>query len=306
MTHVSEEMPSQAAAWSSTATGGYSAMSGPPATPNATPPVGWRERLSRIGTRVTAALQRIPVNDLLQVSVAVLTEFTKHYRQRVLHAFTEADLWIAPSMPQALVVTVADLLGDGNRRSAYLTLWNHYARNDHARLAQAIERWWDDPEFESRKHIIEQALTAHRQKLYAASIPTLLSQVEGIANHIVHTTEKLPKSGKKAKLGKTTQVIKHLLEITSEDGGEESFLDVLRYVHMHAAEQFITEVSYEETDFTSEYERLRKRTALNRHAILHGIQIHYPSALNSLRCFLLLDYLDTLCRKLAQEGTPPP
>ena len=54
---------------------------------------------------------------------------------------------------------------------------------------------------------------------------------------------------------------------------------------------------YSRVDFESTFEELkgiRNSKDLNRHAILHGIQLGYNTALNSLRCFLALDVLSML------------
>jgi len=225
----------------------------------------------------------------------------KALQKRLLAAFAYADLWPVPSMTEEFMYQIADLATKNKFSTVTLLVWNYYARRDHARLKSMISSWWDDPDFAARRPIFEQGLIVHQQKIYAASIPMLLAQVEGIANDFVHNNAVLTVDGHKLKLGKSGQVVLRTLEVTGGiDNVDIDGVDIIQSAMAEAVIQYVQNVSYENIDFASQYAELRRRRALNRHGILHGIQINYYSAMNSLRCFLLLDALYGLRRYAAE------
>lgn len=227
----------------------------------------------------------------------------KALRQRLCDAFLSARLWPAPSMPDELVARIADHAEAGNLRAVVLTVWNHYSRRNHEHLADAVATWWDDSEFAARQSIIEQALTAHRQKMYALTIPALLAQCEGIAGDFVRSYV-APPGGKTApSLGKSGQIVRHAIEAAGSAGIiDPDDADILHMVLIEAVLAHVQTVAFETANFSAEYARIRKRRDLNRHGTLHGIQINYATAMNSLRCFLLLDALYAL-RKHARTAS---
>jgi len=225
----------------------------------------------------------------------------KALRAQLLAAFERADLWPVPSMTKEFMYTIAQSAENSRRQTIMLLVWNYYARHDQARLKDAVSTWWDDPEYAARRPIIEQALEAHRLKLYAVSIPALLAQVEGIANDFVHRNALMTVDGKMLKLGKSGQVVQRTLEVTGcVDNVDVDSMDIIQWVMAEAVILYVENVSYENVDFASRYAELRKQRELNRHGTLHGIQINYYSAMNSLRCFLLLDALYGLRRYAAE------
>lgn len=227
-----------------------------------------------------------------------LKQLRKMVRTSLLASFLYADLWPAPSMPVKLLDKIGQLAAGDDRRPVTLAVWNHYRRDNHAALEQAIVAWEDDPEYAARRHIFAQALQGHRAKLYALTIPTLLAQVEGIAGDFIHDS---PASAPAPRLGKSSQIVRHAIEVAGNAGiTDPDNAEVLHVVLVEAVIEHVQQVSFESTDFAAQYADIRKRRALNRHGTLHGIQINYPSAMNSLRCFLLLDALYAL-RKHARQ-----
>jgi hypothetical protein len=227
-----------------------------------------------------------------------LKQLRKAVRDNLLAAFLRADLWPAPSMPAALLNKIGQLEPDGDRRPVTLAVWNYYARQNHAALAQAVAGWMNDPEYAARRTTFEAALIGHRQKLYELTIPALLAAVEGIASDFVHGGVS---TGSAPKLGKSGQIVKYAIEAAGNAGiADQDDAELLHVVLVEAVVQHVQYVSFENTDFDTQYTEIRKRRTLYRHGTLHGIQINYASAMNSLRCFLLLDALYAL-RKHARQ-----
>lgn len=219
-----------------------------------------------------------------------IEQWRESFRAHLLEAFVKMHLWPTPSMTPYLVEVLASYAEAGNMRAVVLTVWNHYNRDNQANLEQMIETWWDDPEFAARRSIIEQALQGHRQRMYALTIPALLAQAEGIAGDFVRNNLIAGQSA--PKLGKSGQVVQHAVKAANDAAlsGPDG-VGILHAVMADAVIEYVQQIAFENTDFASEYADLRQQREMNRHATLHGIQIGYPKAMNSLRCFLLLDAL---------------
>lgn len=160
----------------------------------------------------------------------------------------------------------------------------YFEENQWGVLQEIVASWEENPYFVRRMSILHDALEAHIQGKYTLSIPALLSQVEGVASGIVEKPA-----------GDTTRIMKTAIE--NIDYG-----NFVRAACKDILVAFVTSpVGY--GGVKSEYMTLEKypewlkakghleSQTLNRHAILHGMQIDYASKENSLRALLLLDVL---------------
>jgi hypothetical protein len=147
-----------------------------------------------------------------------------------------------------------------------------YRRNRHEFIRRAVKKWWKVPYIAKRKRIVLAAVRAHRRGEYALSIPALLPLHDGLSAEIFYA------SG-----GQRTGKI--VVKQTAETASDRFWGDLMYKV----VDSFIYQ------DFNMKTERKPKR-ALNRHAVLHGRVINYPTEANSLRVILLLDMLcDVAC-----------
>lgn len=200
---------------------------------------------------------------------------------------SSANLWIPPSsMKKDLVGSLVELIAKGKTESEQVELAfvAYYEEKDWAELKQVVSSWQSNPYFADRMFIIWDALDAHINSKYILSIPTLLCQIEGIASHIVGKTP-----------GSPQKVIPNLIDNESPEFMSSASKDILIY--------YVTNITYPGwINFDKFVEwlktnRLTENQALQRHAILHGVQVNYASKTNSLRAFLILDSLYWLKRK---------
>ena len=103
-------------------------------------------------------------------------------------------------MSSELIDHIIELIDADRLEEIVPAVQKYYEDDDYSNLKQAIERWWDEPEFIARQHIIDPALQAHCQKMYALTIPALIAQTEGIASAYVRVRE--TSSQPKPRLGK--------------------------------------------------------------------------------------------------------
>ncbi len=132
-----------------------------------------------------------------------------------------------------------------------------------------IQRDWPH-----RAKILNDAFDAHDGGLYSLSIPTMLAQADGICMEIVEAS--LFKTGGKKRL-------------------KDKLANLLKYGN---STNVLFEFLYRETalgEGTSARDAKRKSDAqhgaLNRHGVLHGLDLDYATESNSFRAIVILGYL---------------
>jgi hypothetical protein len=151
--------------------------------------------------------------------------------------------------------------------------------------AQSIDR------FPARAAILKEAFTAHRDRKYALSIAVLLAQADGMGREILHTRQFFNK--------KRPEALKDRLAGFQLFGRPYTPWGVLGDMLRQISGKTSIE---EDTDLRDE----RRLTddwfgPLNRHGVLHGLDLDYPNEVNSLRCVLLVRYLLDVDRILREE-----
>ncbi|KTC89482.1 hypothetical protein [Fluoribacter dumoffii] len=125
-----------------------------------------------------------------------------------------------------------------------------------------------------RKEIIQQAFIAHKEGKYALSIPVLLAQSDGICHDIFGC---------------------HLF--TKFEGNIKEKVKILDKNRTPLSSAFLKLLTNQLSlsEYTRDLNEKRENDPfygpLNRHGILHGLDLDYPKEANSLRCISLLSYL---------------
>lgn len=136
-------------------------------------------------------------------------------------------------------------------------------------------------DFPHREKIINDALSAHEEKLFTLSIPIFLIQAEGICHEILETSPYFTR-GKKG-LNKIEKKIGKELSKYSVKGIKPKF-DTLTNLFLNHL--------LNETEITKKTKRIRTKSQLiNRQSIIHGGNINYPSEKNSLKAICFLNYI---------------
>jgi len=202
---------------------------------------------------------------------------------------TQAGFWIPPSAPLRLLHSLRTLIDEGRDtpESIRQIMVDYYEADHFNFLRDMVRDWKRNPYFADRMHIINDALEAHIEGRYTLSIPTLLPLVEGILTDIVGRRATRADGGIRGWAG---------------DALERLYSDSLREAYRDAVITYVTGItvygSVDSAYFTPqrfpewlELNGLTGDQVLQRHAILHGVQIDYASRENSLRAFFLLDVL---------------
>lgn len=223
----------------------------------------------------------------LSASLAPLIELARRFGEvsRVRDAFCHYNLWLAPSMSEELVAKIVSLYdAKASSRTVHSVVSRYYAKDDWSRLDEVLQRCVNNPLFGSRIGLIQEALQAHRQAMYALTVTGLLVHVEGIAADYVKRRKLLPQVGRKTK-----KII-----LTALSANHSSFLDIRTYAGVSSLITYLENSMYATVDFDAKHDRLQNETRLVGHAIRHGRQASIGTRMNSLRLFLILDVMALL------------
>lgn len=134
-------------------------------------------------------------------------------------------------------------------------------------LSSLLEHWGNQTVCQSRIHILREVIQGHSSGFYNLTVPTMLSQIEGIIakgfNHQGRMTVKHQKV-----------YISDLLSSTDTGSFDRTIND------------------YFLKTILAEFEHgVEIESDLSRHAILHGADTQFGTQINSLKCILVFDYL---------------
>ena len=139
--------------------------------------------------------------------------------------------------------------------------------------------------YSDRKEIFKQIIAAHKEQKYFLTIPSILTQVDGICFDI--TTKKYFITEKKEKK------FKYLPEVATE------FANISGSI----AEAFSMPI-LNQTAINSHESKIENfPVKLNRHLIMHGIDKEFGTEKNSLKCLSLLVYLSDMLTLINEKNT---
>ncbi|RIE05922.1 hypothetical protein [Candidatus Cryosericum terrychapinii] len=131
-------------------------------------------------------------------------------------------------------------------------------------VKERLDEWKHHSWISNRFPILVAAVNAHVQGLYELSVPTLLPQIEGVIWEGYGSTSRCLQ---REEMRLATALCSDGLDFL-DDMAKRFFLDTL----------------------LQEFNLGEPVPGLSRHAILHGIDTHYATQINSLKLILLFDY----------------
>jgi len=123
-------------------------------------------------------------------------------------------------------------------------------------------------QFPERAEIIREAIWAHKEGKYVLSVPVLLAQADGICHEL--TEEQLYRKA----------------------NGKPALARVLRELEPDESEFYRFQSIAEVTPLTENTDRLASLgSVLNRHAVLHGLDVAYGNRLNGCRAISVISHV---------------
>lgn len=224
------------------------------------------QELGRAGKVISDSIKR-STKELASSLCKMLHELSEKERKVQYHCIRTG--WYFSYLDAAIsgIIELADMIDNEQFEQVEMEIQN-FAKTQIDKTLHQVESHWPH-----RVQIISDAFQAHRQGLYTLSIPVLLAQADGISNEIFGV--QLYK--KQSDTPKTKKVVD---QYPIQHYGW--FIEPLRIVTSVA-------VNTKHRDKKREEDSLYG--PLNRHGVLHGIDIDYATEANSLRAIMLVNYL---------------
>lgn len=206
-----------------------------------------------------------------------MTVKTKFTFEELLIAASKKVNELAPRLQDALVKAQHGWYPNGESSPYIKSIVNTEPTKLDSFMINDIETNWHKTTNEiidcypERKHILDCAFELHQKQNYIASIPLLLTQVDGICNQVLKAHFFTDKKDRIEIIEKLSQNPNNLLDI---------YLSLLLL-----PTQFNAGIREKST--------AKKSLAPNRNGILHGSRHHldYASKINSLKAFSLLAFI---------------
>jgi hypothetical protein len=194
------------------------------------------------------------------------------YRDRVRKYLAARGWYVGPSLTARNIVKLATAIDEGGHDEAIeIAIANHVRSNLSAIEAGVTAHW------PHRKLVLGDAFEAHMKGLYTLSIPAFLAQADGMAFDILQAFIFTNHAGNiSAKAQSLIEVKEQVHELMC------SFVGILLEEH-----------SIRVSTQTRDQRNLSGApvSPLNRHGVMHGIDLDYSTEANSLRAISLLSLL---------------
>ena len=146
------------------------------------------------------------------------------------------------------------------------------AKFDSEEIGQIVSSWAKAGWSTKRMPILQQAINSHHEGKFYVSVPAFLTQLEGvIADHFGHRGRM-----RQSNLAKCYNALLSCKDKLSFDDAVKKFLFEIVLVDFEHG--------------------CPLKSSLSRHAILHGADTDYGTAVNSLKAILLFDYIQVKVR----------
>lgn len=215
-------------------------------------------------------------------------EFEANYNiaeAKAVRILKKYNWFVSPSLPYDFVYEAVKLgRKRGNKLAAMNSLfWDYFSDNNFKNLSSMVRGWSGNPLFKGRMKILRDCVASFRHAKPNANpsnlvVPTLIAHIDGVL-----TKFRKQKGLKKDRLAINEIQVWFEAEAISQDILSEQMLEVANYILFSILFQ------------TASYGKpLANPFTLSRHKIMHGEYLTYGRKANSIRAFLILDFLAAL------------
>lgn len=223
-----------------------------------------------------------PISDHLEALLEQFAaSFPDHEDFRFVNAFLSDRGWLlSGETPSGLVNRLAPLVRQGEGEAVDQAMRDHVG----ARLDEIVHR--ASEKCPLRAPILAAAARAHAERAFELTVPTLLSQADGMALELIggHFFRRTATPTRKSTT-ETGKALDEKLPDQQEIRADGYLAPLLIAVFVGSSLGVHTQVRIEGRRADPAY------GPLNRHGVLHGIDKDYATEDNSLRAFLLVEYI---------------
>jgi len=221
--------------------------------------------------------------------------FQKQYqitKQEAIQILRKYKWFITPSLPLTFIFKVVKIgKRNGNQRKAINGLFvDYFSSNNFENLEKLVDGWKTNEIFKPRIKIFRDCVSVMRNakgKYNPSTIvlPTLIAQIDGIRREFMEQNGLSFNPKKRKRVDKKGNVVNWKVWFKGQTSNQE-LLDLANDIFLNILFQKSQPGRPLETPFT-----------FNRHKIMHGEYLKYGRIDNTIRAFLISDFLATLSNK---------
>lgn len=237
--------------------------------------------------------------------VKLWEEFEEKYQiaqKDAISCLNKYKWFMTPSLPIDFVYTAIEICkkGGNQRKSMNELFINYFSEDNFAELENLVESWKDNEIFKSRMKILRDCVTILKEtssKANAANlvIPTLISQIDGIQSEFMKSHGL--KVTRRGLIDSDGNILK------DDDGNALNKKDWYRELTLNdelldSANDIFLNILFQGSKTG---EPLKTPFTFSRHKIMHGEYIKYGRMDNTIRAFLILDFLASLIEENGED-----
>lgn len=224
--------------------------------------------------------------------------------QEALEILKKHHWFITLSLPFDFVDKVVEIgRKEGDQRTSVDELFEDYfTSNDFEKLDGLVKEWGNISIFESKMKIFEDCISTLRDSKNKTNpsnliVPTLIAQIDGIQAEFMELNGlSFDTRVNQWKNGSGAQVTyKQLFE---EQISDREFIDWSNQELLNLCNHIFFDILFQKS---GRGENLKIPFLFSRHKIMHGEYIYYGRIDNTIRAFMILDFLATLTNKTLSQ-----
>lgn len=247
--------------------------------------------IDAFSVQVTSLLNNIDFSPLYR-SYGIIEKVAKKYelhQEIIIQLLNEHQWFVLPSMPMNFIYEILGILTEDNKRIKLNEhFFNYFAYNDYENLINLVDKWDSSGKLRyGRMKVIKDCLNSiinskNGRIPSTMIVPTLIAQIDGIQREFLLKNNFEPiwvkyqyeGEGKKMNQNEAWDFI-YSPEDSFSEIANDVILDVL-FANVNPGESIKTPITF------------------SRHKIMHGEHLNYGTKPNTIRTFLILDFLHEL------------
>ncbi|MEW6126749.1 MAG: hypothetical protein AB1757_06900 [Acidobacteriota bacterium] len=206
--------------------------------------------------------------------------------QKAARVLKKYNWFVTPSLPKSFVYDAVKL---GRKRGNKLAemnalFWEYFSENDFKNLSNMVEGWAENPLFKRRIKIFRDCVATlrrakNRENPSNVVVPTLIAQIDGVLTRFRR---------QKGLVFKTHGAENQLQELRVWFEAEATNQDILSGHMLELVNYILFSILFQNARYG---QPLTNPFTLSRHKIMHGEYLTYGRKANTIRAFLILDFL---------------
>lgn len=226
-------------------------------------------------------------------------KFQKQYEiteQEAIQILKKYKWFITPSLPFDFVYNVVKIgrKGGNQRKNVNKLFVDYFCLNNFENLENLVEEWDTISIFKPRIKIFKDCISILRNSKRKTNpsnllLPTLIAQIDGIQTEFMELNGLSFDLKSRKWKDKDGNVVNHKQWFMAQTSNQE-LLDLSNHIFLNILFQKAQRGEPLETPFT-----------FSRHKIMHGEYVNYGRIDNTIRAFMILDFLATLTNRTLEQ-----